>query len=61
MSLGSQRIKQVQANLKHVQANVQNISPKVRVVAVSKTKPASDIQAAYDIGQRHFGESVIPY
>ncbi|HCP40738.1 MAG TPA: YggS family pyridoxal phosphate-dependent enzyme [Cryomorphaceae bacterium] len=31
----------------------------VQLVAVSKTKPASDIQAAYDAGQRHFGENKI--
>ena len=27
----------------------------VRLVAVSKTKPVSDIQALYDLGQRDFG------
>ncbi|KAJ2718302.1 hypothetical protein GGI07_005808 [Coemansia sp. Benny D115] len=30
-----------------------------RLVAVSKYKPASDIQAAYDAGQRHFGENYV--
>ncbi|KAF8855635.1 hypothetical protein BDZ45DRAFT_715658 [Acephala macrosclerotiorum] len=29
----------------------------VRLVAVSKLKPASDIQALYNEGQRHFGEN----
>ena len=29
------------------------------MVAVSKIKPASDILAAYDAGQRHFGESYV--
>ncbi|KND00917.1 YggS family pyridoxal phosphate enzyme [Spizellomyces punctatus DAOM BR117] len=30
----------------------------VRLVAVSKTKPASDLLIAYEAGQRHFGENV---
>jgi pyridoxal phosphate enzyme (YggS family) len=30
-----------------------------RLVAVSKLKPASDIQALYDLGYRHFGENYI--
>lgn len=32
---------------------------KVQLVAVSKTKPASDILEAYNAGQRHFGENKI--
>ena len=28
-------------------------------MAVSKTKPASDVIEAYDCGQRHFGENYI--
>ena len=31
----------------------------VRLVAVSKTKPVSMIKAAYDAGQRHFGENYV--
>ncbi|KAJ2551164.1 hypothetical protein EV175_003794 [Coemansia sp. RSA 1933] len=31
----------------------------VRLVAVTKYKPTSDIQAAYDLGQRHFGENYV--
>lgn len=30
-----------------------------RLVAVTKTKPASDVILAYDEGQRHFGENYI--
>lgn len=30
-----------------------------RLVAVSKTWPVSDIQHAYDAGQRHFGENYV--
>jgi PLP dependent protein len=32
---------------------------KATLVAVSKTKPAEDIQALYDFGQRHFGENYV--
>lgn len=31
----------------------------VKLVAVSKTKPAEDIQALYDLGQRDFGENYV--
>lgn len=30
-----------------------------RLVAVSKTKPVADLQAAYDAGQRYFGENYV--
>ncbi|MGF7073400.1 YggS family pyridoxal phosphate-dependent enzyme [Mucilaginibacter sp. 3215] len=32
---------------------------KVILLAVSKTKPASDVQEAYDAGQRLFGENIV--
>ncbi len=44
----------VQANLKKVLAD---IPAHVRLVAVSKTKPVEMIQAAYEAGQRDFGEN----
>jgi len=31
----------------------------VTLIAVSKTKPIEDLQAAYDAGQRHFGENKV--
>ncbi len=31
----------------------------VTLVAVSKTKPIEDVQALYDMGQRHFGENYV--
>ena len=34
-------------------------SKKVTLVAVSKTKPVSDIQTLYDLGQRDFGENYV--
>jgi pyridoxal phosphate enzyme (YggS family) len=35
------------------------IPDNVTLIAVSKTKPFSDLQAAYDAGQRHFGENKV--
>ena len=37
----------------------ENLPKKITLVAVSKTKPISDIQEAYDAGQRVFGENKI--
>ncbi|MDE0955592.1 MAG: hypothetical protein OSA07_03890, partial [Pseudomonadales bacterium] len=31
----------------------------IMLLAVSKTKPLSDVIAAYDHGQRHFGENYL--
>ena len=35
------------------------LGEKVKLVAVSKTKPAADITALYDLGQRDFGENYV--
>ncbi|QYK04145.1 YggS family pyridoxal phosphate-dependent enzyme [Shewanella zhangzhouensis] len=52
LSLAQQRI--VQA------AQISSRNPsEIKLLAVSKTKPASDIQAAYDAGQRLFGENYV--
>jgi pyridoxal phosphate enzyme (YggS family) len=45
---------QTQLNLVRAQ-----IPEQVTLIAVSKTKPTSDLQAAYDAGQRHFGENKV--
>lgn len=46
-----------------IQSNLENIKstlpPQVTLVAVSKTKPVSDIMEAYDAGQYIFGENKI--
>ena len=36
---------------------VETIPAHVQLVAVSKLKPASEVMAAYELGQRHFGEN----
>eukprot|EP00026_Physarum_polycephalum_P015448 Phypoly_transcript_16132.p1 GENE.Phypoly_transcript_16132~~Phypoly_transcript_16132.p1 ORF type:complete len:288 (+),score=26.06 Phypoly_transcript_16132:51-866(+) len=43
--------------LKEINGNIG--TNKVRLVAVSKTKPSSAIRIAYNHGQRHFGENYI--
>jgi pyridoxal phosphate enzyme (YggS family) len=46
----------IKDNLKHITSNLPN---HVTLVAVSKTKPVSDLMEAYDGGQRIFGENKI--
>jgi pyridoxal phosphate enzyme (YggS family) len=46
----------IQTQLKQVQAQ---LLEHVVLIAVSKTKPIADLQAAYDAGQRHFGENKV--
>ena len=47
-------LKQVQGRIAAVESNQQ-----VTLIAVSKTKPAADLQQAIDAGQRHFGENYL--
>lgn len=48
-------------NLKNIQNRIHAVDAKnkVTLIAVSKTKPASDLQQAIDVGQRHFGENYL--
>jgi pyridoxal phosphate enzyme (YggS family) len=46
----------IQENLKKIQENIPNST---NLVAVSKTKPLEDLKAAYDAGQRDFGENKV--
>lgn len=46
----------IQKQLHLVQAQ---IPEQVTLIAVSKTKPLADLQAAYQAGQRHFGENKV--
>ncbi|MDB2590684.1 YggS family pyridoxal phosphate-dependent enzyme [Candidatus Thioglobus sp.] len=43
----------------HNRINTVKHSQKVTLIAVSKTKPASDLQQAIDAGQKHFGENYL--
>jgi pyridoxal phosphate enzyme (YggS family) len=44
-------------NIKRLKKETDNI--KVTLIAVSKTKPAEEVQQAYDAGQRLFGENMV--
>ncbi len=47
-------------NTQAYQSIIQELQPKaVTLVAVSKIKPAEDIQALYNLGQRDFGENYV--
>jgi uncharacterized pyridoxal phosphate-containing UPF0001 family protein len=46
----------IKENIQHFKSN---LPPNVTLVAVSKTKPASMLQEAYDAGQRDFGENYV--
>src|SRR5689334_17474846 len=47
-------------NKENYQTLIAALQPsKTTLVAVSKLKPASDIQALYDLGQRDFGENYV--
>ncbi len=43
----------------HNRINTVEHSQKVTLIAVSKTKPVSDLQQAIDAGQKHFGENYL--
>jgi|JYMV01.1.fsa_nt_gi pyridoxal phosphate enzyme (YggS family) len=59
MNVYSDRISQIQQAI--ARANLTSPHPETAVclLAVSKTKPASDISLAYQSGLRHFGESYL--
>lgn len=57
-----ERLKELSESLSNIQERVrQASSPSSRpiLVAVSKYKPASDILACYECGQRDFGENYV--
>lgn len=51
----------IQDNLKKVQERIRALdkNQQVTLIAVSKTKPASDLQQVIDAGQQHFGENYL--
>ena len=63
VSTSSTRSAEVQQQLAEIKSRVQQIAGsrgrEPTLVAVSKYKPASDIQACYDAGHRHFGENYV--
>ena len=46
-------------NIENYNEILQELNGKATLVAVSKTKPAEELQALYDLGQRDFGENYV--
>ncbi|TPX34583.1 alanine racemase [Synchytrium microbalum] len=59
------RLAEISDNIKEIKTRIDAACLKAgretqpRLVAVSKTKPLSDLMAAYDAGHRHFGENYV--
>jgi pyridoxal phosphate enzyme (YggS family) len=53
----TQSLNQIRAQIRQAALDYNRDPGSVLLLAVSKTKPAKDIAAAYQAGQRHFGES----
>jgi uncharacterized pyridoxal phosphate-containing UPF0001 family protein len=45
--------------MRNTECGGEELMGQTRLVPISKIKPASDIKALYDAGQRHFGENYI--
>lgn len=54
-----QRLAKINSQIRHAEFAAGREKGSVALLAVSKTKPASDIVSAYQSGQRHFGESYL--
>ncbi len=54
-----QRLKQIRKQISDAELACNRRPDSVLLLAVSKTKPSEDIAAAYQSGQRHFGENYL--
>lgn len=59
MNTTPQRFNKIRSQIRHAEIAADRIPESVKLLAVSKTKPALDIALAYQQGQRHFGESYL--
>ncbi|TRW97198.1 YggS family pyridoxal phosphate-dependent enzyme [Candidatus Methylobacter oryzae] len=59
MTTIAQRLKQIRSQISAAELAYNRRPGAVLLLAVSKTKPAEDIAAAYQAGQRHFGENYL--
>ncbi|TAK60840.1 YggS family pyridoxal phosphate-dependent enzyme [Methylobacter sp.] len=59
MTTIAQRLKQIRSQINDAELACNRQPGSVLLLAVSKTKPAEDIAAAYQAGQRHFGENYL--
>lgn len=55
----TQRLKQIRSQISNAELAFNRQPGSVLLLAVSKTKPAEDLAAAYQSGQRHFGENYL--
>lgn len=55
----AERLKSALATLRQSASDVNRAPDSVQLLAVSKTKPVSDIVLAYEAGQRRFGENYV--
>lgn len=55
----AERLKSAHARIENATANAHRPPNSVKLLAVSKTKPVSDIRQAYEAGQRLFGENYV--
>ena len=55
----AENIHRIQEKIAKLAAEYDRPANTVQLLAVSKTRPAEDIQAAYDAGQRDFGENYL--
>lgn len=53
------RLSHLNSTIRHAEYVTGRFANSVQLLAVSKTKPAAAIAAAYQAGQRHFGESYV--
>jgi len=59
MATITERLKQIRTQISEAELACNRQPGSVLLLAVSKTKPAEDIAAAYQAGQRHFGENYL--
>lgn len=59
MTTIAQRLKQIRSQISAAELAYNRRPGSVLLLAVSKAKPAEDIAAAYQAGQRHFGENYL--
>lgn len=59
MNLPAERLKKVIQRLQNAAKQASRPAKDIRLIAVSKTKPASDIEQVYHAGQREFGENYL--
>lgn len=59
MNLPSKHLKKVNQRIKEAVNQAKRPTDSVRLIAVSKTKPAADVEQVYEAGQYEFGENYL--